>query len=126
MTVLRPSAAAHVAEASNHLVFQSLVSAAVHGPDISVTRVHIDGRHRRLRTDRSTRVYTVLDGALRMTVSGEAPESVGAGELVVVPRGTPYELAGTATYLVINAPAFMDGDDVYLEDAHLDEGSDEG
>ena len=33
--------------------------------------------------------------------------------MVVVPRGTPYEFRGEITYLVVNGPAFVEGDDVY-------------
>ena len=46
---------------------------------------------------------------------GEAPElAVRSGDVVVVPRETPYALGGELTYLVVNAPAFVPGDDVYL------------
>jgi hypothetical protein len=30
-----------------------------------------------------------------------------------VPRGTAYELGGELTYLVVNGPGFVSGDDVY-------------
>ena len=67
-----------VDEPDNHLRQSVLVTAAEHGPDVSATWVAIDGRRRRLRTLRSTRLY-----------------------------------AGTGEYLVINAPAFVAGDDEY-------------
>ncbi len=35
--------------------------------------------------------------------------------MVVIPRGTPYEFTGTLTYLVMNGPAFKQGDDVVME-----------
>lgn len=117
MTVVRPADLVEVAEPSNQLVLTGLVTAAAHGPDLSVTRVRIDGRHRRLLTRRSTRVYVVLDGELRMRVGDEAAETVLAGDVVVIPRGRPYDLAGRATYLVINGPAFQDGDDEYTGEA---------
>jgi hypothetical protein len=40
--------------------------------------------------------------------------TVAAGEVATIPRGVAYALQGTATYLVVNAPAFVDGDDEYL------------
>ena len=101
-----------VAEPANHVHVRPLVTAAA-GPDVSVTWVQLAGRHRRLRTTRSTRVYTVLDGSVTLQIGGEPGILAGAGDTVVVPRGTPYELAGVGTYLVVNAPAFVDGDDEY-------------
>jgi mannose-6-phosphate isomerase-like protein (cupin superfamily) len=102
-----------VEEPENHLRQSALVTASEHGPDVSVTWVHIAGRHRRLRTRRSTRVYVLLSGELTVQVGDEPPATIAAGGAAVVPRGTPYEVAGTATYLVINAPAFVAGDDEY-------------
>lgn len=113
--VVRRAGVPPVAEPANHLTLQALVTAAAHGPDVSLARVLIDGQHRRLRTDRSTRVYTVLEGELSVQVADGVAEVLGSGDVAVVPRGAAYEVAGTATYLVINAPAFVDGDDVYEE-----------
>lgn len=106
-------AAALVQQPCNAVWLQSLVSAAEHGPDISVTWVHIAGHHRRLRTNRSTRVYVLVSGVLHIQLGDARPAQIPQGGVAVVPRDTPYELDGTATYLVINAPAFVDGDDHY-------------
>jgi mannose-6-phosphate isomerase-like protein (cupin superfamily) len=113
--VIRPAEGAVVAEPANDVHLQALVTAAAYGPDVSVTWVQIAGRHRRLRTDRSTRVYAVLTGALRFQLGTDPELAATAGDVIVVPQAVPYELAGTGSYLVINAPAFVDGDDVYLE-----------
>lgn len=99
----------------DHVAIRKLVSAAAHGPDISVTWVELSGRHRRLRTDRSTRVYYVLDGSASFQLGDEPAFGIEAGDTVVVPRGVPYEFSGEMTYLVMNGPAFVDGDDVYDE-----------
>lgn len=112
--VLRSELAEVIAEPDNDLYLQLLVTRAEFGPDVSVSWVQIAGRHRRLRTAASTRVYIVMTGAITIQLGAEDPVPARAGELVVVPRGTPYELSGTATYLVVNAPAFTDGDDEYL------------
>ena len=104
-----------VTEPANALRLRTLVTAEEFGPDVSVTWVQIAGRHRRLRTERSVRVYAVLSGVLRFQVGDEESVLVSSGELIVIPRATPYELAGTGGYLVINAPAFADGDDHYLD-----------
>jgi mannose-6-phosphate isomerase-like protein (cupin superfamily) len=94
------------------VVMRQLVRRDAHGGDVSMTWVRLHGRHRRLRTDRSTRVYYVLDGAASFIVGDERFEA-RAGDVVLVPVSTPYEFQGEATYLVINGPAFADGDDVY-------------
>jgi mannose-6-phosphate isomerase-like protein (cupin superfamily) len=103
------------AEPLNDAVVRPLVSADAHGPDISATWVRLGGRHRRLRTDHSTRVYHVLDGRATFQVGEEPPFEIETGDTVVVPRGAPYEFAGEMTYLVMNGPAFVEGDDVYEE-----------
>lgn len=92
---------------------RALVRAQEHGGDLSLTWVHLSGRHRRLRTDRSTRVYYVLDGTATFVLGDGEPFAVAADDVVVVPRGTPYEFHGEMTYLVVNGPAFVEGDDVY-------------
>jgi mannose-6-phosphate isomerase-like protein (cupin superfamily) len=104
-----------IAEPDNDLHLQELVTVGDSGADLSVTWVRIAGRHRRLRTDRSTRVYVVTAGVLTFELGSEAPAVVSAGELVLVPRGTPYGLSGTGSYLVINGPAFVPGDDQYVD-----------
>ncbi len=102
-----------VDEPDNDLRLQTLVGSPEHGSDVSVTWVQIAGRHRRLRTRRSTRVYVLLAGVLEIQIGDEPTAAIPIGGAAVVPRGTPYALEGTATYLVINAPAFADGDDEY-------------
>jgi quercetin dioxygenase-like cupin family protein len=112
-TIVRADQVPTVAEPGNDLTLQTLVTAAQHGPHLSVTRVQLDGHHRRLHTDRSTRVYAVLDGSITVLAGDGPAATVGAGDVAVVPAGEAYELTGTGTYLVINSPAFVDGDDVY-------------
>jgi mannose-6-phosphate isomerase-like protein (cupin superfamily) len=80
---------------------------------MSLTWVSINGRHRELASRRSVRAYYVLSGELTFFLSGAAPETLRPGEALVVPRGRRYYLEGTGTYLVINTPAFREGDDEY-------------
>lgn len=102
-----------VADPLDGVVMRALVNPAEHGPDISLTWVRLDGRHRRLRTDRSTRVYYVLDGSATFALGDDPPFETYAGDVVVVPRGMPYKFEGSMTYLVVNGPAFVSGDDIY-------------
>ena len=113
LRVARVEPSTLIAEPDNHLALSPLLSAEDCGGALSVTWVTIDGRHRRLRTHRSTRVYAVLDGSLQIETDGEPPAVLVSGEVAAIPRGSVYALAGTATYLVVNAPAFIEGDDEY-------------
>jgi mannose-6-phosphate isomerase-like protein (cupin superfamily) len=108
--LIRPDDIPEIDEPSNDLVMRKLVS----GGDLSVTWVRIDGTHRRLRTDASTRLYYFVDGDGWFEFGEEPRLELRSGDVVVVPRGTPYALGGTLTYLVINGPAFREGDDVYV------------
>jgi len=112
--LIRASAQTEVALPEDCLVMRKLV-AAVHGGDISVTHVRLDGVHRPLRTLRSTRVYYVLEGSARFAVGDDPPVDAHAGDVVVVPRGVAYGFEGTLAYLVINAPAYVEGDDFYVD-----------
>lgn len=108
-------------EPDNDLVLRGLLAAGDSDADVSVTWVQLAGHHRRLRTDASTRLYLVVAGSGTITVA-EEPRAVTAGDLVVIPRSTPYHLDGAMTYLVLNRPAFQDGDDHYLEAVAEDPG----
>jgi mannose-6-phosphate isomerase-like protein (cupin superfamily) len=112
--LIRPDEVAEIAEPSNDLVMRPLVGAPETDGDLSVTWVRLAGSHRPLRTDRSTRLYYIVEGEGWFAV-GETPElAIRSGDVVVVPRETPYALGGELTYLVVNGPAFVPGDDVYL------------
>lgn len=113
--VIRPENVPEVDEPSNDLVMRKLVDAAAGGGDLSVTWVRIDGRHRPLRTDASTRLYHVVEGDGWFELGDEPRVEIRPGDVVVVPRGTPYALGGVLTYLVINGPAYREGDDIYSE-----------
>jgi mannose-6-phosphate isomerase-like protein (cupin superfamily) len=115
LRVARADPDALIAEPGNHLSLATLLRGAECDGDLSITWVAIDGRHQRLRTSRSTRVYAVIDGSLSIECADGAPAILGPGEIAAIPRGMSYALEGTATYLVINGPAFADGDDEYLD-----------
>jgi len=102
-----------IAEPSNDLVMRHLVDAARGEGNLSVTWVRLAGRHRRLRTVRSTRLYYVVEGDGWFALGGEPDVAIHAGDVVVVPRATAYALGGELTYLVVNGPALAPGDDIY-------------
>lgn len=113
--VIRPADVAAEAEPANALVGKRLVRGDTHGPDISVTWISIDGRHKRLVSRQSDRVYYIVSGAGRFELGDAAPVAVAAGEIVFIPRDVDYALEGRMTYLVMNGPAFRPGADEYLE-----------
>ena len=102
-------------ESSNAALVFPLVRLVEGSSSISVTRVEINGRHRTLRSARSVRLYFVLSGSLDFVLDEGEPVTVEAEDTLVIPKGCWYNLAGRATYLVINCPAFEDGDDGYGE-----------
>lgn len=87
---------------------------AEHEAGLSITHVKLSGAHRPLRAPRTARVYYVLEGSASFTV-GQEELVAGAGDVVLIPKGERYSLAGELTYLVLNAPAYVEGDDVYDE-----------
>lgn len=111
--LVRADEIAAVGEPENAAVLRSLVPAAVTGGDVSVTWVQLHGRHRRLQTRRSTRVYYVLDGSAWFGVGRDERYEARRGDVVVIPPATPYEFEGEMTYLVINGPGYLAGDDEY-------------
>src|SRR5262245_26464984 len=102
-----------IAEPSNDLVMRQLVDTTSGEGNLRVTGVRLAGRHRRLRTDHSTRLYYVVEGDGWFALGDEPEVSIHTGDVVVVPRGTAYALGGELTYLVVNGPAFAPGDDSY-------------
>jgi len=82
---------------------------------LSLTHVRLSGAHRPIWTPRSTRVYYVLEGSARFTLGAAEPVVAKAGDVVIVPRGELYSFEGEIAYLVLNAPAYIEGDDHYEE-----------
>lgn len=99
---------------ADDLAMRALVTAE-DGAGLSLTEVRLSGRHRPLRTARSVRTYYVVEGSAEFVVGGAAPVRAAAGDVVVVPRGERYSLAGELTYLVLNVPPYVEGDDLYDE-----------
>jgi len=106
------------AESGNDLVLRTLVMARATAGALSVTWVRIDGTHRRLRSTRTARIYYLISGALDFDVreAGISHQvALVAGEVLILEPGAAYSLTGAAEYLVLNAPAFRDGDDDYVQ-----------
>lgn len=72
-------------------------------------------RHGRIKNIASDRLYLVLEGQGRFTVAGEAFD-VAKGDVVLVPRNTPYDYEGQLKVFLVHSPANNDEADISLED----------
>ena len=102
-------------ETDNNLHYKQLISAEEHGPDISVTLIEIDGDHHELKTNASTRIYSLISGEFSFVINDEESFDATAGDLIYIERGDRYRFSGHGQYLVINGPAFQSGDDIYTD-----------
>ena len=112
---MRPADVPTVREPANGLSMRALVTGRTRDAGLSLTEVDLDGVHRRLRSRRTARTYYVLEGGFAFEVEQEPARDVLAGEVLVLLPGTAYGFRGRGRYLVLNAPAFEDGDDEYLD-----------
>jgi len=101
-------------EPENSLKLKTLLNSIKSDGAISVTEVEISGEHRRLRTNSILRTYYLVSGSLEFEIDGKSGINMQAGDVLTLKEGCEYSLKGTAKYLVINTPAFKDGDDTYL------------
>src|SRR5438045_7802075 len=102
--LIRAGDVAEEVERANAVVMRPLVPSAASGRDLSVTWVQLGGHHRRLKTQRSTRVYYVLAGSARFVVGDDERFEARGGDVVVISRGRPYESEGAMTYVAIKRP----------------------
>jgi mannose-6-phosphate isomerase-like protein (cupin superfamily) len=79
---------------------------------LSVTHIKISGRHNPIKCDESDRAMFVLAGSATVQVGNEPTERITNGDLVVIPKGTPYVFEGDFTYLSISSPAYREGSDI--------------
>ena len=103
-----------ILEPENSLELKTLLNAAKSNSAISVTEVEISGEHLRLKTNSILRTYYLVSGSLEFEVDGETGIFLNPGDLLTLKQGCEYNLKGNAKYLVMNTPAFKDGDDTYL------------
>ena len=103
-----------IAEPENSLNLKTLLNSVKSDGAISVTEVEISGEHQRLRTNSILRTYYLVSGNLEFSIDGESGIHMKPGDVLTLKSGCEYSLKGSAKYLVINTPAFKDGDDTYL------------
>lgn len=95
---------------------KALLTRRAHTESISVSWIHMAGRCcQEMTCNLSDRVYYVLSGDGEFQVGDNPAETASEGDLVYIPKGVPYVFGGTMTYLVMNAPAFLEGSDITVE-----------
>ena len=113
--LVRAGSTIPIEEPSNCALVRPVASVDEGDSSMSVTEVSISGRHRALSSRRSARLYYLLIGELSFVLDGGEPITISSGDSVIIPRACTYSLEGHATYLVLNTPAFENGDDNYFE-----------
>ena len=88
---------------------------------LSAVRVETrDGlRHGLIKNVACDRLYLVLAGSGVFRVDGEDCP-VEENDVLIVPRGTPYDYWGRMSLLLVHAPANIDEADIDLEDPPFD------
>jgi mannose-6-phosphate isomerase-like protein (cupin superfamily) len=82
--------------------------------NLSAALLEVTGRHGKIKTMSSDRVYFIVEGKGEFTV-GDTVTSVGPNDVVIVPKGTPYDFKGHMRVFMVHAPAFDAQSEVDLE-----------
>jgi hypothetical protein len=113
-TLISGTSISQIVEEKNHLLLKTLLNAQGSDGRISITEVEINGAHKSLETKSELRTYYILSGSLEFNINGVSAIKVVQGDILTLEKHAQYSMDGSAKYLVINTPAFKDGDDVYL------------
>jgi len=73
--------------------------------NVSVAIVKVNGTNKKVINKRSDALYYVLKGKGEFNIDGEKI-AINTGDLVFIPKGTPYFDKGKLTLLSINCPRF--------------------
>ena len=76
-------------------------------------------RHGLIKNIACDRLYLVLSGSGSFQIGG-AEHSVEERDVLIVPRGTPYDYWGRMSLLLVHSPANIDEADIALEEPPFD------
>lgn len=79
-------------------------------PEFSLAKIELNGRHGKIKNKVSTVAYYMLEGKAEFIINGSA-EKASEGDVVVVPKDTPYDIKGNSVYLVFHSPAYNPKDE---------------
>ncbi len=103
-----------ITEGRNNLIMKKMLSAEDSEDSVSVVWVKIDGKHLLLKTHSKMRLYFILEGSFTFIVDEGREVLLSKNDLLTLPQSTIYSFWGVGEYLVMNTPAFKDGDDEYI------------
>lgn len=86
-------------------------------PGASAAYFEVTGKHGRVKTTSSDRIYFVIDGTGEFDIDGKIV-SVGKTDVLIVPKNTPYDYKATSKVLklfLVHSPAFQPEADIKLE-----------
>lgn len=83
-------------------------------PKYSGALIEINGNHGKVMDLKSDRIYFILSGNGFFIMNGRK-HAVSRGDLVFVPKKTPYNIIGKMKFFLVNSPAFDPKEDVRLE-----------
>ena len=81
---------------------------------MSCAHISVNGIHGRIKNKKSNRLYFVISGSGEFDANGRKLK-VGAGDVVLIAKNTPYNYKGRMKLLLVDSPAFNPNDDVELE-----------
>jgi ethanolamine utilization protein EutQ (cupin superfamily) len=83
-------------------------------PNASAGLFKVTGKHGRVKSLVSDRVYFVVEGKGRFTINGKTIP-VEKTDVVIVPKNTPYDYEGRMKLFLVHTPAFDQEKEVELE-----------
>lgn len=83
------------------------------GFPFDVARAKLDGEHPLCVNHVSDRIYYFLSGEAKVTVE-DRTYAAGPGDTVIVRKGEPHGLLGSAEYLVVTSPSFKPENESWL------------
>jgi len=102
-----------IAEPTNNLMLKQILSTLDSSGALSITWVAINGSHELLISHSQLRIYLVISGNLSFTVNGSDTHNLQKNDVLTLSSGSRYSLIGAGEYVVLNVPAFEEGDDEY-------------
>jgi mannose-6-phosphate isomerase-like protein (cupin superfamily) len=83
-------------------------------PAISCAYIEVSGRHGKVKYKKSDRLYYVISGSGAFKINEESQE-VREGDVLIIPKDTPYDYEGEMKLLLVDTPAYDSLADVNLE-----------
>lgn len=82
--------------------------------NVSVAFAEVHGKHGKLKNIKCDRVYIIIKGKGKFVIDGKEVD-VEAKDVIIIPKGTPYDYSGEMEVFDIDCPAFEKEADIFLE-----------